>query len=1014
MKARSLQDFASRAAIGNEHLRSLGRSRGTNVGREVHQRNIDIVPHRADDRNAAHSNGTHHGLVIEGTQIVRRTSAAPDDDGVHLWDARQIRERPANGFWCPRPLNQRGREEDVGAAAAKRHTADIVNDGARGARHDADDARLERKGSLALRREQTFRRKLCLQSLERLEERPASCRLRAVGDELESAARGPERRLAAQSYACAVDQEGPHTRRDVRPVHDNVDGRVLVLILQAEIEVTAGGGTHAGHLALNPHRHRETSFERTLDRAIECSHGQRMFRIGTRARRRFRFAGAGNIVRSGLTSVLRRRRAHGEIKGEVARNGHWIFSFSTQHGQSACVLSLPCQMRYYVTTPIYYVNDVPHLGTAYTTIVVDAIRRYHQLRGHVTRMLTGTDEHGLKLEREAQNRGILPATFVSEMSDRFEAAWPKLEVRADDFLRTTQPRHERLVQDLWRAIRDRGDLYLGDYEEWYCVGCEGYKTEKELLPGNVCPLHLRPVERMKEETYLFRLSRFQERLLELYARQPGFIEPESRRNEVISFVEGGLKDLSVSRTSFSWGIPVPDDPKHVMYVWFDALANYWTAVQSPPELRAFWNDGTVVHVVGKDILRFHAVYWPAFLMSAGLPLPSKVYAHGFLTFGGQKMSKSLRNAADPLGIAHALGEAMRANDDAGADVLRYQLLRAIALGQDGDFDPASMVERYNADLGKNLGNLLARTLGLCIKMTGTRVPARGELSPLERDLFAKVDEARANALKAWDDIEPHRALEWTWVISSAANQYVDRAAPWAEDKQGNRGRVGTILHTLLSVLGLLAKLVWPAMPNRSDEMHRQLGLAPLQPAVDRDWLSAARETRSEGEPLTPGSPLFPTFDESAGAALVAAVTPRIGDGGPASTAPNSDVAIPAVAAVPAASGTDVASISYDEFSAVDLRVGIVRDATRVPRKDKLLALTVDLGEEAPRSIVAGLALSFKPEDLLARRVVVVANLAPRDFGKGLVSHGMILATGPSDQLALATVEGNAKPGARLK
>src|ERR1019366_7441972 len=278
--------------------------------------------------------------------------------------------------------------------------------------------------------------------------------------------------------------------------------------------------------------------------------------------------------------------------------------------------------RFYVTTPIYYVNDVPHLGTAYTTIAADALRRYHLLRGDDTWMLTGTDEHGLKLEREAQARGVTPAAFVKEMSDRFEATWPKLEVRPDDFIRTTQERHEKLVQELWTVIEKKGDIYLGAYEGLYCVGCEDYKTEKELLPGGFCPLHpTMKAETMKEPTYFFRLDRYQQKLLDHYASHPEFVRPETRRNEVVSFVKGRLTELSVSRASFTWGIPVPGNPKHVMYVWFDALTNYWSAVQSPPERKKYWASDSVVHLVGKDILRQHAIYWPAFLMSAGLPLP---------------------------------------------------------------------------------------------------------------------------------------------------------------------------------------------------------------------------------------------------------------------------------------------------------------------------------------------------------------------------------------------------------
>ncbi|HEY5145672.1 MAG TPA: class I tRNA ligase family protein, partial [Polyangiaceae bacterium] len=510
----------------------------------------------------------------------------------------------------------------------------------------------------------------------------------------------------------------------------------------------------------------------------------------------------------------------------------------------------------------------------------------------------------------------------------------------------------------------------------------------------------------------FRLSRYAEPLLELYRRQPEFIQPESRRNEVISFVAAGLRDLSISRTKLTWGIPVPGDPKHVMYVWFDALANYWSALQGSDETKAFWGkDSHIVHVVGKDILRFHTVYWPAILMSAGLRLPTTVYAHGFLTFNGQKMSKSLRNAVEPLGIARAFG-AIVGSEAGGADVLRYQLLRAIAFGQDGDFDLAAMIERYNADLGKNLGNLLARTLGLCVKMTGSKVPAAGEATALERDLHVAIEAHWRDALQAWDRIEPHRALERVWAIASAANQYVDRAAPWAEDKKGNRARVDTILNTLLSILGALSVAIWPVLPAKSDAMREQLGLAPVRPELGKDWFARGVETRAAGEALAPGTPLFPTIDDAGAKALLEALTPRVeGAAGSSASTTTSTTTPTTTTTTTTTTGT---GITYDQFGAVDLRVGVVRTAERVPKKDKLLKLGVDVGEETPRTIVAGLALSFTPEVLVGRRVIVVANLAPREFGKGLVSHGMLLATGPSEQLTLATVEGDVAPGAKLK
>jgi methionyl-tRNA synthetase len=673
---------------------------------------------------------------------------------------------------------------------------------------------------------------------------------------------------------------------------------------------------------------------------------------------------------------------------------------------------------FYVTTPIYYVNDVPHLGNAYTTITADVLRRYHLVRGREARMLTGTDEHGEKAQAAAEENKMAPAAYVEMMSARFKAAWPELEIETDDFIRTHEERHTKLVQELWKKIAARGDIYLGDYEGWYCVGCEGFKTEKELLqPGNQCPLHPgKPVERLKEKTYFFRLSKYQETLLDFYARNPGFIEPESRRNEVLSFVRGELDDLSVSRTSFTWGIPVPGDPKHIMYVWFDALANYWTALASQGQDGKFWTpNGEVVHLVGKDILRFHAVYWPAFLLAAGMGedhLPSQVNAHGFLTIQGQKMSKSLRNSVSPLRLAKELAPY------GGAEVLRYHLLRAVAFGQDGDFDHAAMIERYNADLGKNLGNLLSRTLGLCAKLTQGKAPVVPDSGPgdLERSLFARCQESCRVAAAHWDGVSPTRALEAVWEVSSAANQYVDHAAPWAAAKANDAVRVETILGTLVGVLEALSVMIWPVLPRKAQEMRTQLGLPAFAPSGADQWPASIPLPRV-ARPLATGSPLFPTIDKDTAAALLDRLVPKpeASAAVPGASVPPPTVAgsVPPPTAHPSAPNTRV-MVSYDDFAKTDLRVGVVRTCERVKGKDKLLQLQIDLGEPELRQIIAGLALSFKPEELVGRRVVVVANLVPREFGKGLVSHGMILATGPSEKLVLATAADDAPPGARLK
>jgi methionyl-tRNA synthetase len=656
------------------------------------------------------------------------------------------------------------------------------------------------------------------------------------------------------------------------------------------------------------------------------------------------------------------------------------------------VVSLSGEMaRFYVTTPIYYVNDVPHVGHAYTTVIADALRRFHRVIGDETYLLTGTDEHGQKIERKAIEEKTAPKAFVDRISTRFKEAWPKLDVEYDRFIRTTDPDHEAFVSELWKTIQARGDLYLGDYEGLYCVGCEGFKTEKELeQPGNLCPLHKSPVEKLKEPTYFFALSKYEQRLLDLYEKHPSFIQPESRRNEVLSFVRAGLEDLSCSRTTFSWGIPVPGDPKHVMFVWFDALANYRSALGGA--LSRFWSPNAhVLHLVGKDILRFHTVYWPAFLMAAGYEddeLPSAVFAHGFLTIDGDKMSKAMKNGVDPLKVADILG----------ADVLRYHLLRAIAFGQDGDFDHAALLERYNADLGKNVGNLLNRVLGLCTRMTGNAHP-KGDApdGDLERELDAALRGQARAARNAWNGIAPHLALEATMKLSSAANAYVDRAAPWAEAKNGNTARVEKILSHLLRVLEALSVMLWPAMPKKSDAMRAQLGLSPLAPEIGKNAWPDALPTPRAGATLAPAGPLFPTFDDKAQQELLGRLVPK---GEPKAEAP---VAAP-----------EASAITYETFSQVDLRVGVVLACEKVPKKDKLLQLSVDLGEPTPRTIVAGLALTFAPEALVGRRVVVVANLAPRSFGGKLVSHGMLLATGPSDALHLATIDDAVAPGSPLK
>ena len=510
---------------------------------------------------------------------------------------------------------------------------------------------------------------------------------------------------------------------------------------------------------------------------------------------------------------------------------------------------------FYATTPIYYVNDVPHLGHAYTTVATDFICRWRRLQGRRVHFLTGTDEHGLKLARTAEGKGLSPKQWADQIVPRWKEVWAALDITYDDFIRTTEERHERAVRDFWEALHDRGEVYLGTYRGLYCVGCQAFKTPDELVDGK-CPLHGVEPEEVEEENYFFPLSQYADRLLELYESNPRFVMPESRRNEVVGKVKAGLEGLSISRTSFDWGIPVPWDPKHVIYVWIDALQNYINAVGYGSDQARFeelWPAD--VHFVGKDILWFHAVIWPALLMAAGLPPPRTVFAHGFLQVGGQKMSKSRLTGISPHELL----------DTFGSDGYRYYFVRDISFGLDGNFSWEAMVARYNSDLANEYGNLVSRVLSMVHRYLGGVVPpapAEDELTGSERDLAETFEGAFRRMEAAIDDIAPHEALQAAWVFVRKANSYVEAAAPWALARDPERRReLKVVLYCLVDALRLLALITWPITPRAADELWRRLGLEGS--VRDRSFAEEARPGRLvEGVEVLRGPALFPRLEEA--------------------------------------------------------------------------------------------------------------------------------------------------------
>jgi methionyl-tRNA synthetase len=664
--------------------------------------------------------------------------------------------------------------------------------------------------------------------------------------------------------------------------------------------------------------------------------------------------------------------------------------------------------KFYITTPIYYVNARPHIGHAYTTIACDTIARRQRMLGAETFFLTGTDEHGQKIERAAQAAGKTPQEYADEISAEFRKLWQRMGISYDDFIRTTEPRHTKRVQELFRRLRDNGYIYKGTYTGQYCVSDELYVDGAQ--PGDPCPTCGRITETVHEENYFFKLSAFQDKLLALYAN-PEFIRPEARRNEVISFVKSGLRDLSISRSTFSWGIPVPDDPKHVIYVWLDALANYITAVGygsshagAQEAFKKFWPAD--VQMIGKEIVRFHCVYWPAFLMAAELPMPKAIVAHGWLLFEESKMSKSRGNIVRTETILDVLG----------ADALRYFLLREVVFGQDGSFSFDALVQRYNSDLANGLGNLASRTLTMINRYFKGEVPYPATASRTAAD-DAVAEIARKTIAEfgtLFDQFQFSRALELAWGLVAAVDKYIVENEPWAlgeKQDEDSRSRLATVLYTSAEALRIVTALAHPVIPDATAKIWAQIGLTDIKKVAlaELAWGQLPLGTK-----LGDVHPVFPRADKSAIERMqkmeeeqrIPVAEAKVETSVPAVAVP----VAPATAPV-AAAATD--KITIDDFAKIELRVGMVKVAERVPKADKLLRLEVDIGTEV-RQVLAGIAEAYAPETLIGRKVVIVANLAPRKL-RGMESNGMIVAASLDDgKPVLASFLEDVPVGARLK
>ena len=614
---------------------------------------------------------------------------------------------------------------------------------------------------------------------------------------------------------------------------------------------------------------------------------------------------------------------------------------------------------FFITTPIYYPSDKLHIGHVYCTTLADTIARYKRLAGYDTFFLTGSDEHGQKIQRKAAEMNVTPQAYVDKIVDSFQALWLQLGVSYDDFIRTTEPRHHEVVQEIFQKIYDQGDIYKAEYEGWYCVPCETFWPESKLLEGNLCPDCGRPVETMKEESYFFKMAKYQDRLLQHIEDHPDFIQPVSRKNEMVNFIKQGLDDLCVSRTTFDWGIPVPFDKKHVVYVWFDALVNYITAMgykDDPEKFAHYWPNG--MHLVGKEIVRFHTIIWPIILMALELPLPEKVYGHGWLIVEGDKMSKSKGNVVDPVQLI----------EEFGPDAIRYFLLREITLGQDGNFSRDALINRINSDLANDLGNLMHRTLSM-VKKFRSGVIKRGIPTDAENEMAKAVEETVARYEELMEKLDLNGAHREIWNLIAKANKYVDETAPWALAKKPEEAdHLDAFFYTIGEIIRVVGTLITPVIPHSAPKLFAQLGLGESY----QSDLDGVRKFGGFPDEVTIAEELHPVF-------------PRI-----------EIIEAPEVVAEPEKPAEpEVPQITIDDFNKVELRVGKILTAGKVEKADKLLQFTVDMGTEV-RTILSGIAMYYpNPEELVGRNVVVAANLKPAKI-RGIISQGMLLSASESD------------------